>query len=130
MAVFKNCLRPFHLLVSRIRIPETDTPLELPNFRFVPINEEGAYLVALGWKKGVAGGRPDCRGGAKRLGKRLEKEGFKVTVRRSGTGVKWLVLVSHRISVEESSIENFRELLEAAVEKLKGGEYDGWEAEV
>lgn len=72
----------------------------------------------------------DRAGDAKRLGKRLTKDGFDVTVRKSGTGVKWLVLVRHRISVEESSIENFRELLEAAVEKLKGGEYDGWEAEV
>lgn len=72
----------------------------------------------------------DRAGDAKRLGKHLTKDGFGVTVRKSGTGVKWLVLVRHRISVEESSIENFRDVLEAAVEKLKGGEYDGWEAEV
>lgn len=60
----------------------------------------------------------DRAGDAKRLGKHLTKDPFGVTVRKSGTGVKWLVLVRHRISVEESSIENFRELLEAAVEKL------------
>jgi hypothetical protein len=60
----------------------------------------------------------------------LTKEGFDTDVRRSGTGEKWLVLVTHRISVEESSIETFRDFLEETVSDLKGGEYDGWEAAV
>lgn len=72
----------------------------------------------------------DRSGDAKRLGKSLTKEGFDTEVRRSGSGKKWLVLVTHRISVEERSIETFRDLLEATVSELKGGEYDGWEAEV
>jgi Regulator of ribonuclease activity B len=72
----------------------------------------------------------DRAGDAERLGKRLARDGFGTTVRKSSTGEKWLVLVAHRISVEESSIETFRDFLEAAVAKVKGGEYDGWEAEV
>ena len=67
---------------------------------------------------------------AKRLGSRLANDGFRIKVKRSGDGEKWLVLVTHRISVEESSIQTFRDFLESAVAEFKGGEYDGWEAEV
>jgi hypothetical protein len=52
---------------------------------------------------------------ADRLGRLLASDGFKTTVRRSGDGRKWLILVIHRFSVGESSIAAYRSLLESMV---------------
>jgi hypothetical protein len=61
---------------------------------------------------------------AKRLRKQLTDDGFDVIVRPSAADAKWLILVRHRASVEEGSVETFRSLLESIVTKAKGGEYD------
>ena len=67
---------------------------------------------------------------AKLLMKDFAKEGVKLKVTQSAPGEQWHVLVIHRISGEEGSIENYRALLEAAVEKIDGARYDGWDTEI
>lgn len=70
----------------------------------------------------------DQQSDAKRTAKLLNAKGFKSEARRSATGEKWLVLVSHPTPVSDASIENLRDFFEGLVEKEPGGEYDGWEA--
>jgi Regulator of ribonuclease activity B len=72
----------------------------------------------------------DRRRDAERIGKDLAADGFKIEVRLSGGGEKWLILVTHKVSVTDKVIDNFRGFFDELVNRYRGGEYDGWEAEI
>jgi hypothetical protein len=64
---------------------------------------------------------------AKRIARLLNARGLKSEARRSATGEKWLVLVTHRTPVSDASMENLRDFL-SVLSKRNRAEYDGWEA--
>lgn len=66
---------------------------------------------------------------AREVSRALEDEGMQVEFRLGADGTNWLVLVRHRIIPNEQNIARTRAELEALVAS-RGGEYDGWEAEV
>lgn len=72
----------------------------------------------------------DRRRDAEHIGKDLLADGFNTEVRLSGDGEKWLILVRHKVLVTDNVIDNFRCFFESVVSRYRGGEYDGWEAEV
>lgn len=59
----------------------------------------------------------------------LRSCGFATEERLGADGIHWLVLARHQIVPSEETIARTRHMMEELAQR-RGGEYDGWEAEV
>ena len=64
------------------------------------------------------------------IASQLRRHGFRTEERLGADGLSWLVLARHEAVPSEAHIASTRQLMEALVADVAGGNYDGWEAEV